>query len=402
MTPNRSGLALTDGGVGSELARFAIESVPYYRERYAGRVENLDAFDVLPKDAVLGQEQRFLADGRSLDTLLFNATSGTTGTPLRRYYDVSEAARVALPLWRARRWYGITDPRMPSCRFFSDEHDNGPVLLQANVLSLSVRDLSDAAFAEYHAALHSHQPLWFQAVPSVTGRFSRWMLKQGLRGPESLRLIELNSESTLATDRRDIEAAFPGARLADHYGSKETWCVSYQCPHGSRHVMADSLDVEVLTGGHLAAEGRGSLVVTNRHFRSMLLIRYLLGDHVSISRESCACGRPGPLLDAVEGRTGQYAVGDRGESVYETYFDIGIRQVIGRWPGSVLRYQFVQNGARLTAVIEPGPSWSDQASAALHAYLRPVFQDSDIHITTGAVADVPGKKFRNIISDRVG
>lgn len=388
--------------VADGLARYATRHVPYYRDAVPGPVSGLSDLPVLDKREVRGSEERFIADGVVVADLLSQTTSGTTGMPLRRFYLPAEGARAGMVLWRARRWYGVTAPRLPSCRFFSDPDGIGPVAVRDGVLSLSVRDLSDSAFASYHEALHEHRPVWLQVVPSVAARFCQWMADHGLSGPDSVRLVELNSEATLATDGRVIERAFPNARLADHYGSKETWCVSYQCQQGGRHVMTDSVLVEVLTDdGRLADFGTGDLVVTSRLFRAMPLLRYRLGDRVTVGPGPCRCGREGPLLERIEGRIAEYAVGDGGEPVYQTYFDIGVRQLMERWPGSVRRYQFVQTGSTLEAVLEPGPGWAGEAAQRLDRYLRSTFSGSEIRIVTRPIPDIPDRKFRSVLSDRV-
>ncbi|MFB7667280.1 hypothetical protein ACFC1R_25615 [Kitasatospora sp. NPDC056138] len=383
-----------------ELVKYSVENVPYYRHRYSGADVAFAELEVLEKRAVAGREEEFISDEYAVRDLLFNSTSGTTGVPLRRYFRASEASRTAMPLWRARRRYGVVDPRLPSCRFYSDDHGRGRVSSDDHLLSLSVRDLSDSAFAAYHAAMTEHRPVWFQVVPSVAGRFSRWMLSHGLSGPSSLRLIELNSEITMPTDRADIAAAFPSALLADHYGSKETWCISYECFRGRRHVLTENMHVEVLTDRGVASTGTGRLVVTSRHFRTMPLLRYCLGDRVTLSFGQCECGRSGSEVERVDGRISEYAVGDAGEPVYQTFFDIGVRRSLSRWPRSIGRYQFHQIGRTLEVWIEPGERWSAEVADSLVHYLQPTFFDSDIRVVPMDIAEIPHRKFRSVISDR--
>ncbi|MGE7386047.1 hypothetical protein ACQKM2_11305 [Streptomyces sp. NPDC004126] len=400
-----SGSAGRAGQEVESLVRHALKEVPHYREAYPGGASALSDLAVLGKAGVRGRESAFLTDGYVPSDLLFVETSGTTGTPLRRYYRSVEGTRAAMPLWKARRWYGVTSPRLPACRFSSDENDEGRAKVRGSVLSLSVRDLSDAAFQEYHDALLRHRPVWFQVVPSVAGLFGRWLTERGLTGPDSLRLIELNSEPTLPGDRSAIRTAFPSARLADHYGSKETWCVAYECPLGVRHVLTENLTVEVLTEDGPASHGTGALIVTNHRFRTMPLLRYDLGDRVTVRAEECGCGRSGPAIEVVEGRIAEYAVGDGGEPVYQTFFDIGVRRALKAWPGSIARYQFRQTGAELTTVIEPGRAWTPEAGRVLAEYLKPTFFASEVSVLLGDVLHEPGRKFRSVLSqgpDRPG
>lgn len=73
---------------------------------------NLKSMQVLDRDIVVSNEQKIICDyysGTAQKELLVNLTSGTTGAPLRVYWDKSDSLKSHLSLWRRRtRYYNIT------------------------------------------------------------------------------------------------------------------------------------------------------------------------------------------------------------------------------------------------------------------------------------------------------
>ncbi len=90
------------------------------------------------------------------------------------------------------------------------------------------------------------------------------------------------------------------------YGCSEVDIISFSCPSGGQHVIAENLIVEVVRFGD-EPEGFGQVVVTDLNNILMPIIRYRLGDLVPLERPVCACGRGWPCLGQVVGRSqGQY------------------------------------------------------------------------------------------------
>ena len=185
--------------------------------------------------------------------------------------------------------------------------------------------------------------------------------------------------------RARLEAAWPGARVFDHYGLTEVGPLTFQCEaeSGHVHVIEEAYLAEVVdpesgepvepTDAQQAC--RGELVVTNLHRSASPVLRYRTGDLVeAVFDQPCACGRRGMLL-----RGGILARADhmevvRGVNVYPS----AIEEVMRR-ECEVAEYQ-VEIDARSTLTevrveVEPVPECQHPEALAqrLERALRATF-----------------------------
>jgi phenylacetate-CoA ligase len=125
--------------------------------------------------------------------------------------------------------------------------------------------------------------------------------QRGERLP-SLRRIFSGSEVLENSQRERIRRVF-GVGISDNYGSTEAF-LAWECPHGSYHVNAEHVIVEIVDEqGHAVAPGKlGRVIVTTLHNRLMPLIRYEIGDYAFAAENGCRCGRTLPRIGNVGGR----------------------------------------------------------------------------------------------------
>ncbi|PIR06755.1 hypothetical protein COV54_02125 [Candidatus Jorgensenbacteria bacterium CG11_big_fil_rev_8_21_14_0_20_38_23] len=84
------------------------------------------------------------------------------------------------------------------------------------------------------------------------------------------------------------------AEIYGIYGSEETDGIGAECDyHCGYHIFDETLLIEILNPETLlpAEENKGALVVTKLGYSGTVLLRYLLGDLVEITKEPCKCGR---------------------------------------------------------------------------------------------------------------
>lgn len=117
----------------------------------------------------------------------------------------------------------------------------------------------------------------------------------------SVRLCAISGEATTPAMReelrrclRDLKAS--GAVVFDRYGSTELGAFAQCREEGDWHNPAPEIQyhevVDPVTGRRLPDGERGMLAVTHLDRRGTVLIRFLVGDMVSLSRSPCpACGR---------------------------------------------------------------------------------------------------------------
>jgi phenylacetate-coenzyme A ligase PaaK-like adenylate-forming protein len=110
---------------------------------------------------------------------------------------------------------------------------------------------------------------------------------------------EVLSEPT----RERVQRAF-GCRVRSAYGASEFLPIAWECPHRQLHVNSDWVVLEPIDHqGQLVGPGvrSQSVWLTNLANRVQPLIRYDLGDSVTVSAHACPCGSRFPAI-AVEGR----------------------------------------------------------------------------------------------------
>jgi len=143
---------------------------------------------------------------------------------------------------------------------------------------------------------------------------------------------EMLSESLRSRMERRLEIA-----VRQVYGTVFLGCIGYECPFlGGLHVP-DNILVEVVdpqTGKQVEPGHPGEIVATAFNL-SYPMIRMATGDLSVLGRESCPCGRTGPMLKRILGRIDQ-ATKVRGTFIHPWQAD----EVVSRYP-EVFKYQVV-------------------------------------------------------------
>ena len=169
--------------------------------------------------------------------------------------------------------------------------------------------------------------------------------------------------------RAEIEAAF-GCPLANSYGASEFLALASECAHGALHLNADWVLLEpVDAAGRPVPPGScGEKVwLTNLANHVQPLIRYELGDRVTLQAEPCACGSPLPVI-SVQGRSDDVLElrGARGERV--RLLPLALTTILEEH-GRVFDFQLVQTGAAALR-LDLGAVHDAAATAAAREALR--------------------------------
>src|SRR5262249_4213691 len=118
--------------------------------------------------------------------------------------------------------------------------------------------------------------------------------------------------------------------------------IAIQCPAGSLHTTPEATWLELRD----SSTHRGEAIVTDLMLRAFPMIRYAMGDEVVAKPGECACGRKQPMLQSIEGRsgepvtlpTGRVITPNRPSSIFKPLAGLGV----------IRRYRFVLHGeARL-------------------------------------------------------
>ncbi len=316
------------GGASLGAARAA--ALPLETIRPIGRAEMMAGFDECCTDRAVtrGKVERFLADPQRvgeafLDRYAVWTSSGTSGTPgiyvhdtrALGVYDALESMRLCgldrpghdAPLfgelWRLP--FGVAD------RLAMVGATGGHFAGNASIERLR-RTMPWAAsrtrvvsimqaLASLLAELEDFAPSVIATYPTVAALLAEAQASGRLR----LRLNEvwLGGEQLSAAVRTQIERSF-GCRVREGYGASECLSIAWACDQGSLHVNSDWVLLEpVDRAGRPVAPGAPShtVLLTNLANHVQPMIRYDLGDSVTVCAAPCGCGAPFPVI-RIEGR----------------------------------------------------------------------------------------------------
>ncbi|MFM9106854.1 MAG: phenylacetate--CoA ligase family protein [Chloroflexota bacterium] len=188
-------------------------------------------------------------------------------------------------------------------------------------------------------------------------------------------LVVTTAETLTPEDRAIIEASC-GCPVAGGYGATEAPPIAVTCRHGQMHQNADWILLEpVDADGRPVPPGVAShsALVTNLANRVQPIIRYDLGDRITLLPAPCPCGSPLPVI-RVEGRTDDVLLLPRAAGGLVPVLPLALGAAIEETAG-VERFQAIQSGARTIDIrLQPLPGadpdrvWSG-VRAAVRAFL---------------------------------
>ena len=236
-------------------------------------------------------------------------TSGTTGAGLRFPLTRQAHQEQWAIWWRYRHWHGIGMDTW--CGYFGGRmvvplqsaeapywRDNAP----GRQILFSGQHLRDETLPHYVAELRRRQPPWLHGYPSLLALVAEYLVTRGEDLGYAVRWVTTGAENLLPHQARLLERAF-GVRPRQHYGMAEGAANISECEQGCLHVDEDYSAVEFLP----AEEPDVYRVIgTNFTNLAMPLVRYDVGDRVRLGALRCSCGRPGRVVDSIDGRSEDY------------------------------------------------------------------------------------------------
>ncbi len=311
--------------------------VPFYQDLEVPNLK-LESFPYLEKSVLRRDHKQFISQNKP-SVVVKGATSGTTGTPLTILQDMHSVIREQAFVERQLAWAGYRkgDKRawIRGDMVVPLSQKQGPFWRYSwfeQMIVLSSFHLTPQTMSSYLQAMVDFGVEVIQAYPSSIATLARYLEAKQSYYPAKLKSIITSSESLSAEDRQVIETRF-GCKVFDWYGLFERVAAIGQCEHGRYHLLSDYSHVELLAAG----DGRYELVGTNFNNQYFPLIRYKTGDHVYLSEnDACPCGRVFPVIERIEGRIGDYLIGEDGQKIH-------ILNHIPKGIAGIMACQFVQS-----------------------------------------------------------
>ncbi len=380
----------------------AVAHTPYYREcAYSSIAEA----PVLQKAVVQDRLEEFYRDGFRNEPFQWGHTSGTSGRAL--VFPISANCFQREYAFRSLHysWGGVDFAGRDKLCFCSGHpvaHANRqrpPFWSQDvanNWLLLSSYHLTAANLPEYIRKLEAYQPVMLGGYPSSLYLLALAYKKYGT-GKLKLRSVFTASETLFDHQREAMEEAF-GAKVFNWYGNSEMCGHITQCEEGRLHVRHEHSYLEVLNEqDQPCGPGEtGRVVATGFHNRLFPLIRYEVGDTVTLSKETeCPCGRTGQLVTRIDGRNEDYVATPDGRLV-------GRLDHLFKDSLQVMEAQIVQqvvDAVTFRIVKRPDFGSNDEQAILREARLR---LGSDIQLNFEYVEEIErtaNGKFRFIVSE---
>jgi len=339
------------------------------------------------------------------------STGGSSGEPLKFYFDRPRQSADWAARWRARRWWDVR-PGDPEILLWG-----APVELKAqdrlrawrdgllNQHLLNAFEMTAARMDAYVAAFQARRPVCIYGYPSSLGLLARHAGERGLKpgqlGSPRLKAVFVTGEVLVDRDREAIAQAF-AAPVVREYGCRDGGLLACQCRADRLHVPEENVIVEVLdAAGRPVEPGQcGEVVVTNLDCLATPMIRYRTGDLAMAGDQTCPCGRASMTLLEVIGRKTDQIVCRTPQGLKHMHA-LALIYVLREAEG-VRQFRITQR--RLGAIdveIVPGPSFTPGTEQAVHEQLRRRLGPGvDIRILRrGRIAPTPSGKHACVISE---
>ena len=317
------------------LLHHAYAQTRFYRSRF----DSLDAvpsdiktwtdFSALPpltKEDLRTHTKALLSESANVSRLRQKRTGGSTGVPVRVYWDQDAVNFKHAVVQRHDGWTGYRagDKRAALWGDTDKQYhwkERIYKVLAERTIYLDTLDMSERQMSSFVQKCRRSRPRWLIGHAHSLYFFCQF-LRDKLISDLSFKGIISTAETLSKEERRYIESTF-GKVLFDRYGCEEVSLVASECEaHQGLHVSAEGVIVEVLDsdGGE-----PGRLILTDLSNRAMPLIRYEVGDLASWLPGRCDCGRGLPRLTSIHGRTSDVlytpeGVRISGISILDTFF----------------------------------------------------------------------------------
>ena len=297
-----------------------------YRINLADDMEsNFLKMPILTKDDLRKQGQDYYS--QTDETVYTEYTSGSSGVPLKCLKTESEKRIAGINIWKERR---KRDPQVTPGNYF-DFYDqkNGNFM-----------DLQEKNIIDFFKTMVKAKPRWISGPITTIEVMARLIQKGDLHlHDSSIAYIELVGITALEEQRKVIEEAFQ-CETINHYGTRETWCIAYECEKRHFHIQDNLIFMECSHDDlNKDADGFGELIVTSYYNRVMPIIRYNLQDLAKIEYGGCDCGRKSPYLILAGGRSMEIV---RGKQKLGTYFSRVIYRLMSMNYDHINRFKVVQ------------------------------------------------------------
>lgn len=325
-----------------ELLVFSYKCSAFYKEKFdvsnfsVSEIKTLKDLNKIP----VTLKQDLINNNKEIQTsyifkkVMRATTSGSTGESL--VFDREEEADSfnRASIFRGYSWHGVKP--WDKNGYFWGFNFSKTEIIKTKVLDFlqnrfRVFSYEQKYFESFVKKLHKSK--YVHGYSSMIFQTAKLINERNLKKPLGLKMIKGTSEKIFENYQEEVNKAF-GLKIISEYGAAESGIIAFECPEGNMHINMEGVIVE---------EVENEILVTNLQMKSFPVIRYKLGDYISLApREfKCKCGRNHRVLKEVTGRVGANVYGK--ENIYPSLYFYYIFKNLLKTHQLKLNYQVIQN-----------------------------------------------------------
>jgi phenylacetate-CoA ligase len=371
----------------TELVAFTRRHSPFYAEKYQNlpaRIDNLQQLPTVTKPDLMAHfdewvtdpaikrvdVEAFVADksriGQSfLHQYLIFTTSGSSGSPAILIQDApAQAVMTGLTYIRGlgmvsphEYWQVFRKGGRQAALFATGGHFLGVTMIERRRQAKPWRAKMSRIISVL-TPLHEIVKELNEFQPAMVGGYATMILllaeeQEAGRLHIEPALITSSGETLSPQGRKEIETAFR-ATVTESYGCSEATPLTITCRYQRLHVNSDWFILEAVDKSYEpvpAGQHSHTVLITNLANHVQPIIRYELGDSVTVDPDPCPCGSPLPSVQVI-GRTDEILAFRSPNGISIRVLPLALWSVIKETPG-VVRFQAIQTGsAKLTIRLE--------------------------------------------------
>jgi len=337
-----------------KFVRYAAYNTIYYKEKLAGvdlsklSKDNMDVLPILEKETLRSEIDSIYSDEKHTSEA---RTGGTTGKPLVVKYSVNDVKWRNGKLDEFRSRFGYKFGKRTA--WLSGKHIIFDKDVKRNKFWKTDRLHKIRYYSTFHitkdtvpyilANLNEYAPEFIVGFPSSMVEIVNIAKRLNLSTSFNVKAIFPTAETIVPDDKEALESFFKTG-VYNQYASSEGAPFITECEERRLHLEPLTGVFEVLDE-HMNPVNEGELVVTAFHTHGTPLIRYRIGDRVSLSDKICTCGRETQVVSAILGRINDFILSEERGKINLGNISNCLKYVKG-----VVRFQIEQNEINLIVV----------------------------------------------------
>ncbi|MEK6485898.1 phenylacetate--CoA ligase family protein [Myroides odoratimimus] len=208
-----------------------------------------------------------------------------------------------------------------------------------NVRYYSTFHINNEYLSSYIQNLIDFKPLFLVGFPSTMNEIAKFGLANGIDFPRDVIKAVFPTAETITEEVRNNIQQFFKTKMFNQYASSEGAPFIFECAKGNLHLELQSGVFEVLDVNNNPAQS-GRLVITSFTTKGTPLIRYDIGDSITLcdEKEHCSCGNNNPLVKEILGRVDDFIYSPENGKINLGNVSNTLKDTKG-----IIRFQVLQN-----------------------------------------------------------